>query len=69
MLMEEVVSRANMLAAFNRVWRNGGAPGVDGMPVDALWGLLPGALDADAAWVRLRDMAPGGARRAGPGRR
>lgn len=38
MLMEEVVSRANLLAAFDRAWRNGGAPGVDGMTVGALWG-------------------------------
>ena len=38
MLMEEVVSRANLLAAFNRVWPNGGAPGVDGLPVGDLWG-------------------------------
>ena len=34
MLMEEVLRRENMLAAYERVVRNGGAPGVDGMTVD-----------------------------------
>lgn len=36
--MEEVVSRANMLAAYQRVKSNRGAAGVDGMTVDQLWG-------------------------------
>jgi len=34
--MEEVVCRENMLAAYHRVVGNKGAPGVDGMTVDAL---------------------------------
>jgi len=32
-LMEAIVSRGNMMAAYNRVMRNKGAPGVDDMPV------------------------------------
>ncbi len=35
-LMEAIVSRGNMMAAYNRVMRNKGAPGVDDMPVTAL---------------------------------
>lgn len=35
--MEEVVSRANMLAAYHRVVRNKGSAGVDGLTVDQLW--------------------------------
>ena len=36
-LMEAVVGRANMVAAYRRVHANKGAAGVDGMDVDALW--------------------------------
>lgn len=36
-MMEAVVGRENMLAAFKRVRANKGAPGVDGMSVDGLW--------------------------------
>lgn len=35
-LMEKIVSRGNMMAAYSRVMRNKGAPGVDDMPVTAL---------------------------------
>jgi RNA-directed DNA polymerase len=35
-LMEEIISRGNMMVAYNRVMRNKGAPGVDNMPVTAL---------------------------------
>jgi RNA-directed DNA polymerase len=35
--MEEVLSRSNMLQAFNRVVSKKVAPGVDGMTVDELW--------------------------------
>ena len=35
-LIEQVVARANMLAALGRVQQNGGAPGIDGMTVDEL---------------------------------
>jgi len=37
MLMEQVVRRENLLVAYRRVVRNGGAPGVDGMTVHELW--------------------------------
>ncbi len=36
MLIEEVVHRENMKTAYSRVFRNRGAPGVDGMTVDEL---------------------------------
>lgn len=39
-LMEEVVARQNVLAAIQRVRRNKGSPGIDGMTVDELWGHL-----------------------------
>jgi RNA-directed DNA polymerase len=35
-LMDKVVSRENLLAAYRRVVRNAGAPGVDGMTVQEL---------------------------------
>jgi RNA-directed DNA polymerase len=35
-LMERVVSRPNLLAAYKRVKRNKGSPGIDGMTVDEL---------------------------------
>ena len=34
--MEQTVSKENMLAALKRVERNGGAPGVDGVPTERL---------------------------------
>ena len=36
-LMEAVVGRENMLAAYKRVVANQGAPGVDGMHVEDVW--------------------------------
>jgi RNA-directed DNA polymerase len=36
--MDQVVSRENLLWAYRRVRQNHGAPGVDGMTVEALWG-------------------------------
>lgn len=39
-LMDDVVSRDNMMAAYRRVVSNNGAPGVDGMTVDQLQGYL-----------------------------
>jgi len=39
-LMEQALARDNMLAALRRVERNGGAPGTDGMTVEALRGYL-----------------------------
>ena len=35
-LMEKIVSRGNMMAAYARVVSNKGAPGIDEMPVTAL---------------------------------
>jgi RNA-directed DNA polymerase len=35
-LMEKVCARSNLIAAYKRVLRNKGAPGVDGMTVDEL---------------------------------
>ena len=35
-LIEQVVQRENLLAAYQRVQSNGGAPGIDGMSVDEL---------------------------------
>jgi group II intron reverse transcriptase/maturase len=40
MTMEEVLRRENLMAAYRRVKSNGGSPGVDGMPVDALGSYL-----------------------------
>jgi len=36
MTMEEVLRRENMLQAYQRVVKNGGAPGIDGMTVEAV---------------------------------
>lgn len=48
-LMEEVVSRSNMMAAYSRVVSNKGAPGIDGMTV----GELKGYLTQD--WSRIKE--------------
>ncbi len=40
LMMEEVLCRENMLAAYQRVVSNQGAPGVDGMTVDELMPML-----------------------------
>jgi RNA-directed DNA polymerase len=52
--MEEVVRRENLLAAYQRVKGNGGAPGIDGMTVEQL---------ADFCrwhWARVREELLGG---------
>jgi RNA-directed DNA polymerase len=54
MLMEEVVRRGNLTAAYERVVRNGGAPGVDGMTVDDL---MPYCREH---WARIRKELLGG---------
>ena len=46
--MEEVVRRENVMAAYQRVVRNRGAPGVDGITVDAL------KAHCQAHWDRIR---------------
>ena len=48
-LMEKIVSRGNMMAAYSRVVSNKGAPGVDEMPVTALKGYLK------EEWPRIRE--------------
>ena len=48
-LMEEIVSRGNMMAALSRVVANKGAPGIDEMPVTALKGYL------QQEWPRIRE--------------
>jgi RNA-directed DNA polymerase len=48
-LMERIVSRRNMMAAYSRVVRNKGAPGVDAMPVTALKGYL------QEEWPRIKE--------------
>ena len=54
MLMRQVVQRENLLAAYRRVVRNGGAPGVDGMTVHELWGFC------QTHGSRIRDQLLGG---------
>lgn len=48
-LMEEIVSRGNMMAALSRVVANKGAPGIDEMPVTALKGYL------QQEWPRIKE--------------
>ena len=48
-LMEEIISRSNMMAAYSRVVSNKGAPGIDGMTV----GDLKGYLTKD--WSRIKE--------------
>lgn len=48
-LMEQVLERENLLAAYQRVARNGGAPGVDGMTVHEL------EVHCREHWPRIRD--------------
>ena len=48
-MMEEVVERENMRAAYQQVRRNGGAPGIDGMSVEELGRYLKGE------WQRIRE--------------
>jgi RNA-directed DNA polymerase len=49
MLMEEVLRHENLMKAHARVVRNGGAPGVDGMNIDAL---MPHCREH---WARIRE--------------
>jgi RNA-directed DNA polymerase len=48
-LMDKIVSRGNMMAAYTRVMRNKGAPGVDDMPVTALKAHL------QEKWPRIKE--------------
>jgi len=49
-LMERVVGRSNMQAAYKRVRQNNGAPGIDGMSVDKLGSLLR------THWPKIREQ-------------
>jgi RNA-directed DNA polymerase len=63
MTMEEVVCRKNMLAAYQQVVGNQGAPGVDGITVDALKPLL------QARWEAIREELLSGTYRPAPVRK
>lgn len=54
LLIEQVVRRENLLAAYQRVVRNGGAPGVDGMT-----GVQLKAFCREH-WARTRQELPNG---------
>lgn len=54
-LMEEVLRRENVMAAYKRVVANGGAPGVDGMTVEELMGYCR------EHWPRIREEIRSGA--------
>jgi RNA-directed DNA polymerase len=56
-LMEEVLRRENVTAAYKRVVANGGAPGVDGMTVEELMGYCR------EHWPRIREEIRSGAYR------
>lgn len=61
--MEEVLSRSNMLQAFNRVVGNKGAADVDGMMVDQLWSYC------QQHWERHREELFSGTYRPSPVRK
>jgi len=48
-LMEKIISRGNMMAAYSRIVANKGAPGVDAMPVTALKGYV------QEEWPRIKE--------------
>jgi RNA-directed DNA polymerase len=62
-LMEQVLTRENLLAALKRVERNGGAPGVDGIPTERLRDQIR------AEWDRIRQELLTGTYRPQPVRR
>ncbi|HEX9024125.1 MAG TPA: group II intron reverse transcriptase/maturase [Geobacteraceae bacterium] len=62
-LMEKIVSRGNMMTAYNRVISNKGAPGVDEMPVTALKGYL------QEEWPRIKEELLAGKYHPKPGRK
>jgi len=54
MTIEEVLRRENMLRAYQRVKRNKGSAGIDGMTIDELMPYLR------IHWSRIRDEIRGG---------
>lgn len=60
MVMEEVLRRENLLRAYQRVKRNGGAPGVDGMTVEEL------GTDLVRRWEAIREELLAGRYRPAP---
>jgi RNA-directed DNA polymerase len=62
-LIEEVVRRENMMAAYERVKQNSGAPGVDGITVERLWG------HCEKHWATIRQQILAGEYRPQPVRR
>ena len=62
-LMEEVCEGVNVAKAVKRVQRNGGSPGIDGMPVEALPDYLLGH------WPVIRDQLLSGTYRPQPVKR
>src|SRR5665647_241100 len=62
-LMEEIVSRANMMKAYNRVISNKGAAGVDNMPTGQLKGYL------QTEWPRIKEDLLSGTYQPGPVRK
>ncbi|NOY45126.1 MAG: group II intron reverse transcriptase/maturase [Deltaproteobacteria bacterium] len=62
-LMEEVLRRENLMRAYQRVVRNGGAPGIDGMRVEDLMGYCR------EHWGRIREELLQGTYRPHPVRR
>lgn len=62
-VIEEMVRPGNLLEAYRRVKRNGGAPGVDGMTVDVLGDYIR------TNWTRIRERLLQGTYRPQPVRR
>src|SRR5689334_7939644 len=62
-LLEQVLNRANVLAAYKRVKANGGAAGVDGMTVDELMPFC------QKNWTRIRQELLDGTYRPQPVRK
>jgi len=62
-LLEMILDRENMMAAYHRVVTNGGAPGVDGMTVDDLGAFLV------EQWPRIKEDLLAGRYRPQPVRR
>src|SRR5688572_749555 len=62
-LLEKALERNNVLAAYQRVVANGGAPGIDGMTVDDLMTFC------QKHWARIREELLGGSYKPQPVRR